>query len=165
MSEWKNFTHLQPSPTIIPHPLNEYPAKVDVQIRVTEGSQQHIFSGFGSCQRDDDDPNPYGGIVYIYNDREVKLYTPVDSAVYLTNNDGVFAFTGKKPNVVQVECNMQYLPRKHIESRDGWRGLKKFVGQMFYVCITSIFAKTLGCVNLPFIPFPAIQALARILNR
>ena len=70
---------------------------MDVQIRVTEGSQQHIFSGFGSCQRDDDDPNPYGGIVYIYNDKEVKLYTPVDSGRLSTNTDGGFAFTGKKP--------------------------------------------------------------------
>ncbi|XP_078321529.1 uncharacterized protein LOC144621716 [Crassostrea virginica] len=103
LSEWQPFTHLQPSPTTIPHPLNEYPAKVDVQIRVTEGSQQHIFSGFGSCQRDDDDPNPYGGIVYIYNDREVKLYTPVVSAWGSTNTKGVFAFTGKETHVVQ--CN------------------------------------------------------------
>ncbi|XP_078321391.1 uncharacterized protein LOC144621645 [Crassostrea virginica] len=94
VSEWQPFTHLQPSPTTIPHPLNEYPAKVDVQIRVTEGSQQHIFSGFGSCQRDDDDSNPYGGIVYIYNDIDVKLYTPVDSGTYSTNTDGGFAFTG-----------------------------------------------------------------------
>ena len=70
---------------------------MDVQIRVTEGSQQHIFSGFGSCQRDDDDPNPYGGIVYIYNDIEVKLYTPVVSVTPTTNNDGGFAFTGKEP--------------------------------------------------------------------
>ncbi|XP_078321527.1 uncharacterized protein LOC111112473 [Crassostrea virginica] len=94
LSEWKTFTHLQPSPTTIPHPLNEYPAKVDVQIRVTEDSQQHIFSGFGSCQRDGGDSNPYGGIVYIYNDREVKLYTPVDSGTQSTNTDGGFAFTG-----------------------------------------------------------------------
>ena len=104
MSEWQPFTHLQPSPTIIRHPLKEYPAKVDVQIRVTEGSQQHIFSGFGSCQRDDDDPNPYGGIVYIYNDREVKLYTPVvssSSSGATTNSKGVFAFTGKETHVVQ----------------------------------------------------------------
>ena len=76
---------------------------MDVQIRVTEGSQQHIFSGFGSCQRDDDDPNPYGGIVYIYNDREVKLYTPVVSVSGSTNTKGVFAFTGKETHVVQ--CN------------------------------------------------------------
>lgn len=62
-----------------------------MQIRVTEGSQQHIFSGIGSCQRDDDDPNPYGGIVYIYNHEEVKLYTPIISQ----NTDGGFAFTGE----------------------------------------------------------------------
>ena len=97
VSECQPFTHLQPSPTIIPHPLKEYPAKVDVQIRVTEGSQQHIFSGFGSCQRDDDDSNHYGGIVYIYNDLEVKLYTPVVSSTHATNTDGGFAFTGMEP--------------------------------------------------------------------
>ena len=70
---------------------------MDVQIRVTEGSQKHIFSGFGSCQRDDDDPNPYGGIIYIYNDLEVKLYTPVYIATPSSNSEGVFAFTGKEP--------------------------------------------------------------------
>ena len=119
MSEWKVFTHLQPSPTIIPHPLNEYPAKVDVQIRVTEGSQQHIFSGFGSCQRDDIDPNPYGGIVYIYNDREVKLYTPVISSTSLTNPDGVFAFTGKEPNVVLLTCNICLVNTLKVEMGGG----------------------------------------------
>ena len=138
---------------------------MDVQIRVTEGSQQHIFSGFGSCQRDDDDPNPYGGIVYIYNDIEVKLYTPVISDTHATNTDGVFAFTGKEPNVVHVKCHMQYMPRKHIKSRDGWRGLKKFVGQIFNVYITSIFARTLGVHKPMFNTFPANQALARFLNR
>eukprot|EP00105_Crassostrea_gigas_P027004 XP_011448186.1 PREDICTED: uncharacterized protein LOC105342831 [Crassostrea gigas] len=94
LSTWQTFTQNQPSPTVIPHPLNEYPAKVDVQIRVTEGSQQQIFSGIGSCQRDDDDPNPYGGIVYIYNHQEVKLYTPIISNTPSSNQDGVFAYTG-----------------------------------------------------------------------
>nr|XP_022308138.1 uncharacterized protein LOC111114141 [Crassostrea virginica] len=108
VSEWQAFTQLQPSPTTIPHPLNEYPAKVDVQIRVTEGSQQHIFSGFGSCQRDDDDPNPYGGIVYIYNDIEVKLYTPVDSGTHSTNTDGVLAFTGT--SYIDIPHNIGYYP-------------------------------------------------------
>lgn len=90
VSTWKNFTQNQQSPSIIYHPLNEYPAKVDVQIRVTDGSQQHIFSGIGSCQRDDDDSNPYGGIVYIYNQKQVKLYTPISE-----NTVGGFAFTGE----------------------------------------------------------------------
>ncbi|XP_052700839.1 uncharacterized protein LOC128177943 [Crassostrea angulata] len=94
MSTWQTFTQYQPSPTIVPHPLNEYPAKVDLQIRVTEGSQEHIFSGIGSCQRDDDDPNPYGGIVYIYNHKEVKLYTPSISDTPQKNTDGSFAYTG-----------------------------------------------------------------------
>ncbi|XP_065940482.1 uncharacterized protein [Magallana gigas] len=94
MSTWQTFTQYQPSPTIILHPLNEYPAKVDVQIRVTEGAQEHIFSGIGSCQRDDDDPNPYGGIVYIYNHEEVKLYTPSISETPQKNTDGSFAYTG-----------------------------------------------------------------------
>lgn len=94
VSTWQTFTQNQPSPTFIPHPLNEYPAKVDVQIRVTEGSQEHIFSGIGSCQRDDDDPNPYGGIVYIYNHKEVKLYTPTISDSTAVNSEGGFAFTG-----------------------------------------------------------------------
>lgn len=66
-----------------------------MQIRVTEGSQEHIFSGIGSCQRDDDDPNPYGGIVYIYNHKEVKLYTPSISDTPQKNTDGSFAYTGE----------------------------------------------------------------------
>jgi hypothetical protein len=75
--------------------LNEYPAKVDVQIRVTEGAKQHIFSGIGSCQRDDDDPRDFGGIVFIYNDQEVQLYTPILSDSPSQNSRGVFAYTGE----------------------------------------------------------------------
>ena len=103
--------------------------------------------------------------MYIYNDIDVKLYTPVDSGTYSTNTDGGFAFTGKEPNVVQVKCNMQYMPRRHIESRDWCRGLKKFVGQIFNVYITSIFARTVGVHKPMFNTFPANQALARLLNR
>ena len=95
----------------------------------------------------------------------MKLYTPVHSGTLSTNTDGGFAFTGKEPNVVQVKCNMQYMPRRHIESRDWCRGLKKFVGQIFNVYITSIFARTVGVHKPMFNTFPANQALARLLNR
>lgn len=106
VSTWQTFTKNQPSPTVIPHPLNEYPAKVDVQIRVTEGSQHQIFSGIGSCQRDDDDPNAYGGIVYIYNHQEVKLYTPIISGIHSYNLDGVFAYTGE--DILHSTCTIDH---------------------------------------------------------
>ncbi|XP_055998495.1 uncharacterized protein LOC125647442 [Ostrea edulis] len=94
VSSWESYVALSASPKVIAHPLNEYPAKVDVQIRVTEGGKQHIFSGFGSCHRDDDDPSDFGGIVFIYNDKEVQLYTPILSDSPSKNSRGVFAYTG-----------------------------------------------------------------------
>ena len=157
MSEWRLFTHLQTSPTIIHHPLNEYPAKVDVQIRVTKGSQQHIFSGFGSCQRDDDDSNPYGGIVYIYNDREVKLYTPVISNTPSTNTNGVFAFTGKEPNVVHVKltCNICLVNTLKVEM--GWGDSKSSLVKFSMSTLRRSLQELLECINLCSIPFQPIK--------
>ncbi|VDI55974.1 Hypothetical predicted protein [Mytilus galloprovincialis] len=60
----------------IPHNLGVYPAKVDVQIRVTKEGVDYIFTGTGAAQRDDDIGLSYGGIVYIYDTEIVRLITP-----------------------------------------------------------------------------------------
>ena len=164
MSEWKNFTHLQPSPTTIPHPLNEYPAKVDVQIRVTEGSQQHIFSGFGSCQRDDDDYNPYGGIVYIYNDIDVKLYTPVDSGMYSTNTDGGFAFTGKETYLVHwilFKTSKANWKNKRV-SRFSTLTLGLSLQKLEKTPICNKNYKVITRTNLVFLEIPMLNALCSL---
>ncbi|XP_061195151.1 sushi, von Willebrand factor type A, EGF and pentraxin domain-containing protein 1-like [Saccostrea echinata] len=65
------------SPIVIPHPLNELPVKVDVQVKVIHGGMEYIFPGLGSAQRDDDIATDYGGVGYIYNELDVKIYVPV----------------------------------------------------------------------------------------
>ena len=63
----------------IPHGLDQYPAKVDVQIKVHAHGQDNIFTGVGSAQRDDDLNYEYGGIVYKYNTDHVLLSTSFKS--------------------------------------------------------------------------------------
>ncbi|XP_078319237.1 sushi, von Willebrand factor type A, EGF and pentraxin domain-containing protein 1-like [Crassostrea virginica] len=65
------------SPVVIPHPLGVLPAKVDVQVQVMHEGKGYIFPGMGSAQRDDDLAADYGGVGYLYNDVEVKVYVPV----------------------------------------------------------------------------------------
>ncbi|XP_033755208.1 uncharacterized protein LOC117338115 isoform X2 [Pecten maximus] len=63
------------SKEIVEHGLNEVPIKVDVQVRAINTTDP-VFPGLGSSQRDDDEPAPYGGVVYKYNDISVVLYAP-----------------------------------------------------------------------------------------
>lgn len=60
----------------IKHDLGMYPVKVDVQVKITEGGQDFIFSGIGSSQRDDDLPYNFSGVVYRYNQSCVQLAYP-----------------------------------------------------------------------------------------
>lgn len=62
---------------MIPHPLQDKPAKVEVQVKVRENGNDVIFPASGSAQRDDDSDNVYGGVVYVYNERHVKIFVPV----------------------------------------------------------------------------------------
>ncbi|XP_069112835.1 uncharacterized protein [Argopecten irradians] len=63
------------SEEIVEHGLGEVPIKVDVQVRAIN-TTDHVFPGLGSAQRDDDQPGPYGGVVYKYNDVSVVFYAP-----------------------------------------------------------------------------------------
>lgn len=65
------------SPVVIPHTLGEVPAKVDVQVKVTYNGIEYMFPGMGSAPRDDDLATDYGGVGYLYNELEVKVYVPV----------------------------------------------------------------------------------------
>ena len=64
------------SPVTIPHPLNEIPGKVDVQVKVTHGGQDYFFPGIGSGQSDDDILAQYGGVAYLYNHLHVRVFIP-----------------------------------------------------------------------------------------
>lgn len=81
-------------PFVVQHYLGEYPAKVDVQLNVTKDGIEYIFSGIGTAQRDDDRDTMYGGVVYTYNDKHVKLYVPksTDTSSYTTK--GRLVYTG-----------------------------------------------------------------------
>ncbi|XP_069138925.1 uncharacterized protein [Argopecten irradians] len=82
------------SQLIIPHDLNEYPVKVDVQVRVIDGGDYYIFTGTGSAHRDDDDDSLYGGVVYIYNTIDVRVYAPDGKGTNFASTTGLVAFTG-----------------------------------------------------------------------
>jgi hypothetical protein len=83
-------------PFYICHTLGSYPAKVEVQVKVqTQNHGEHIFTGIGSAQRDDDIDIPYGGIVYVYNTKHVILFVPKDTKGDPHTDKGTLAFTGK----------------------------------------------------------------------
>ncbi|CAC5378163.1 CSMD [Mytilus coruscus] len=80
----------------IPHNLGVYPAKVDVQIRVTKEGVDYIFTGTGAAQRDNDLSLPYGGVVYIYDSEIVRIITPDRSSRYHQESNNGVAYTGSK---------------------------------------------------------------------
>ncbi|XP_071153379.1 uncharacterized protein [Mytilus edulis] len=75
----------------INHNLGEYPAFVDVQIKIHKNGKDYIFTGIGSAHRDDDTNNPYGGTVYIYNQIDIVLTFPLKHNDFET---GGIAYTG-----------------------------------------------------------------------
>lgn len=81
------------SPVVIPHTLGELPAKVDVQVNVTYNGVNYMFSGMGSAPRDDDVVAVYGGVGYLYNEFDVKVYVPV--ITNSGNGPGYVITTGK----------------------------------------------------------------------
>ncbi|XP_033741786.1 uncharacterized protein LOC117328368 [Pecten maximus] len=84
----------QGSQLIIPHDLGEYPVKVDVQIRVIDNGDYYIFTGSGSAHRDDDSATDYGGVVYIYNTADIRVYAPDGEGSIYAATTGLVAFTG-----------------------------------------------------------------------
>lgn len=81
------------SPVVIQHTLGELPAKVDVQVKVTYNGIDYMFPGMGSAPRDDDLAADYGGVGYLYNEFDVKVYVPV--ATNSGNGPGWAITTGK----------------------------------------------------------------------
>ncbi|XP_069139131.1 uncharacterized protein [Argopecten irradians] len=81
------------SQLVIPHGLGEYPVKVDVQVRVVDNGDYYIFSGTGSAHRDDDDDSYYGGIIYIYDTVDVRVYAPSGTGSFYSTK-GLVAYTG-----------------------------------------------------------------------
>ncbi|XP_065928540.1 uncharacterized protein [Magallana gigas] len=77
VSAWTPMASDGTSPVVIPHTLGEVPAKVDVQVKVTYNGIEYMFPGMGSAPRDDDLAADYGGVGYLYNELEVKVYVPV----------------------------------------------------------------------------------------
>ena len=76
LSAWHDLIVNGRSPVTIPHPLNEIPGKVDVQVKVTHGGQDYFFPGIGSGQSDDDILAQYGGVAYLYNHLHVLVFIP-----------------------------------------------------------------------------------------
>ena len=79
LSAWHNLIVNGTSPVTIPHPLNEIPGKVDVQVKVTHGGQDYFFPGIGSGQSDNDILAQYGGVAYLYNHLHVLVFIPKET--------------------------------------------------------------------------------------
>lgn len=94
ISEWYPIEAQKSSPVMIPHPLQDKPAKVEVQVKVRENGNDVIFPASGSAQRDDDSDNVYGGVVYVYNERHVKIFVPVRDE---NTNKGGIIYSGIHP--------------------------------------------------------------------
>ncbi|XP_052095272.1 uncharacterized protein LOC127730765 isoform X2 [Mytilus californianus] len=75
----------------IQHNLQDYPVKVDVQVKIRHNNTDYIFTASRSSQRDDDSNIPYGGAVYIYNQNEIIVTFPVRNN---QNSAGGLAYTG-----------------------------------------------------------------------
>ena len=91
ISDWQPIQAQSVSPIIIPHPLGERPAKVDVQVKVRENGKDIVFPASGSAQRDDDAYSVYGGVVYLYNEHHVKIFVPVRDE---NTDKGVLIYSG-----------------------------------------------------------------------
>ncbi|XP_061195153.1 uncharacterized protein LOC133203377 [Saccostrea echinata] len=77
ISDWFDVSVNGTSPILIPHFLNEIPAKVDLQVQVVHGGKPYIFPGIGSTQRDDDIAAEYGGVAFLYNTQHLKVFVSV----------------------------------------------------------------------------------------
>jgi hypothetical protein len=91
ISDWFPIEAQVTSPVVIPHPIGQIPAKVEVQVKVQESGNDVIFPASGSAQRDDDSENVYGGVVYLYNELHVKVFVPLRDE---NSNKGVIIYTG-----------------------------------------------------------------------
>ncbi|XP_053389945.1 uncharacterized protein LOC128552900 [Mercenaria mercenaria] len=61
----------------IPHGLNEVPFIVDVQVKSLDAPNKgYIFQATGGIPRDDDEPEPYSGVVYIYDESKIIVSAP-----------------------------------------------------------------------------------------
>lgn len=58
------------------HGLGVYPSRVKVLVKAIDGPNEgFIFEGTGSAQNDDDG-GEYGGLIFAYNDSNVRLWAP-----------------------------------------------------------------------------------------
>ncbi len=68
----------------ITHDLGVYPSQVKVLVKAIDGENKgFIFEGMGSAQHDDDQKHAlYGGVIFAYNDRKVRLWAPTQNNNY-----------------------------------------------------------------------------------
>ncbi len=61
----------------IEHGLGVYPSRVKVLVKAIDGANAgFIFEGSGTAQGDDDDSHQYGGVIFAYNQTEVRMWAP-----------------------------------------------------------------------------------------
>ncbi|XP_052770544.1 uncharacterized protein LOC128210316 [Mya arenaria] len=65
----------------VKHGLGETPLLVDVQVKAMhEPNKDFIFTGIGGRPRDDDESEPFGGVIYYYNNEKIVASAPIKNS-------------------------------------------------------------------------------------
>ncbi|XP_060579502.1 uncharacterized protein LOC132736393 [Ruditapes philippinarum] len=80
---------------LVQHNLETVPSLVEVLVKAVDGpNKDFIFKALGNGERDDDSSEMYGGIIYIYNEVDVRIMAPNK----VNHGDqGAAIYTGESP--------------------------------------------------------------------
>ena len=124
------------------HNLGLLPSLVIVQLKVKYGSSNKgfVFEGQGGAQTGDNNPDGYGGVVFAYNNRSIRLWAPSkhDGSArrclsLLVKSDS----WGNGRNSQQVESNLEVLARIVVYAGKCNETLQS--AYMRNQCLTSIY--------------------------
>ncbi|WAR21211.1 hypothetical protein MAR_015185 [Mya arenaria] len=79
----------------VKHGLGETPLLVDVQVKAMHApNKDFIFTGIGGRPRDDDESEPFGGVIYYYNNEKIVASAPIKNSKL--GRDGFAIYTASE---------------------------------------------------------------------
>ncbi|KAL4231165.1 hypothetical protein ACF0H5_008747 [Mactra antiquata] len=113
----------------VTHGLGEIPLIVDVQVKsIDDPNNGFLFPAVGGQPRDDDSKDKYGGVLYVYNDREVTVTVPCrsnnspsGSALYLDDDEYYTGFSIQTSHDVLIRVRAwkaSSLPEPNFQKTD-----------------------------------------------
>ncbi|XP_076075846.1 uncharacterized protein LOC143046572 [Mytilus galloprovincialis] len=96
-SSWKAISAYINPEVNISHGLNELPLKVEVQVKVFDTflNKDMWFLATGSAQKGNDNPLPFGGVMYVYNNETIKIMAPGPTGCTNPYCSGSLVYLGK----------------------------------------------------------------------